>query len=183
MKNFVILLFTSFVANVLIAQQDSVKYNWGVYGEDSSEVLQSDSIIKLETKELTFKNIGKDQPGKTKVSSPIEIKTISDEIKALENPEFKGYRVQVMLSQNKNDVLKAQSSFLRFNKDVEVYIDRKAPNYRLRVGDFYNKFDAFAFQKKIDSEYPNSLVVSDQVNLPKLQEKEVELEDAQNETE
>ena len=158
-----------------MAQADSVKYDWGVFGSDTLKV---DTVQK----QLMFKNLKNGQTGIINVSSPVEVKTISDEIKSKEDPEFKGYRVQLMLSQDKNNVLKAQSEFLKYNKDVNVYIDRKAPNYRLRVGDFYNKFDAHAFLRKIEEKYPNALVVSDMIKLPKLIEKEVELEDSEVET-
>lgn len=185
MKNFITLIFVSLLTFTLSAQQDSVKYNWGVYGDNVSPAAVSDSIIEVSPKQLKLENINNGKQGEIKIASPIELKTITDEVEAIKDPVFKGYRVQVMLSQNKNDVLKIQSEFIRFNKDVEVYIDRKAPNYRLRVGDFHNKFDAFAFQKKIDEKYPNSLVVSDEIRLPKLnleEPEEVEVQ-TQNETE
>ena len=183
MKNFIVFIFIFFITVSLSAQKDSVKYNWGVYGDNVSSVAVSDSVVKLETKVLKLESINNGKPGEINIASPVEIKTISEEINSIDKPTFKGYRVQVVLSQDKNEVLRAQSKFLRYNKEVDVYIDRKAPNYRLRVGDFHNKFDAFAFQKKIDNEYPNSLVVSDQIKLPRLPEKEVEEVKIQKETE
>ncbi len=180
MKNFIKLIVVLLLPFSVIAQTDSVKYNWGVYGSNDVNVEPQDSLNNTEQKVLELKNVNNGKQGVIKVSNPIEIKTISEEIKAEKEPKFKGYRVQIMLSQDKNEVLKAQSEFLRYNKDVEVYIDRKAPNYRLRAGDFYNKFDAYAFQKQISEAYPNALVVSDDIFLPKLQEKEVESSESQN---
>lgn len=178
MKNGLFILIFLFATLNAVAQQDSVKYNWGVYGEDS--------VVESTSKTIQFENIKNGQEGEIRVSAPIDIKTITEEINEVDEPKFKGYRVQIMLSQNKNDVLKAQSEFIRYNKDVEVYIDRKAPNYRLRVGNFHNKFDGYAFQKKIDSKYPNSLVVSSQIDLPNINTETKEEESLpvdQNETE
>lgn len=178
MKHIQILIAFLLATYTLGAQIDSVKYDWGVF---KSDTLNSDTIQK----QLIFINVNGGKPGDVKISSPVEVKTITDEMKEIEEPEFKGYRVQIMLSQNKNDVLKAQSEFIKYNKEVNVYIDRKAPNYRLRAGNFYNKFDAFAFLKSIEEEYPNALVVSDMITFPKLKEKEIvedELE-SQNDSE
>lgn len=177
---YVILFISLFTFSIAFAQKDSVKYNWGVYGEKPSHPQEKITVQK----ELKFENIKKGKQGEIKASTPLELTTISNEIKDVKEPKDKGYRVQIMISQNKMDVLKAQSEFLKLYDDVEVYIDRKAPNYRLRVGNYYDKFEANYFKKLIEKDYPTALVVNDEIVLPtfKVEEKpEVKID--QKETE
>lgn len=175
-KIFTILFFSALFAFSGSAQEekDSVKYTWGLYGNVQDSVEEPSGEIH----QLKMQNVKNGQEGKINVYAPTEIKSLTEKLKAIDEPKAEGYRVQIKISQDKNEVLKAQSEFLKYTQDVEVYIDRKAPNYRLRVGDFYSKFDAHTFQRKIKAQYPSAIVVSDEIHLPKFK-----LETPQNDKE
>ena len=61
---------------------------------------------------------------------------------------IKGYRVQIVISQNEQEL---QDIKVEIEKsiDEQTYIIFELPNYKLRVGNFLNRKEAENFQKKI----------------------------------
>ena len=61
---------------------------------------------------------------------------------------IKGYRVQIVISQNEQEL---QDVKIEIEKsiDEQIYIIFELPNYKLRVGNFLNRKEAESFQKKI----------------------------------
>ena len=61
---------------------------------------------------------------------------------------IKGYRVQIVISQNEQEL---QDVKIEIEKsiDEQIYIIFELPNYKLRVGNFLNRKEAENFQKKI----------------------------------
>ena len=61
---------------------------------------------------------------------------------------IKGYRVQIVISQNEQE-LKDVKIEIEKSIDEKTYIIFELPNYKLRVGNFLNRKEAENFQKKI----------------------------------
>ena len=61
---------------------------------------------------------------------------------------IKGYRVQIVISQNEQEL---QDVKIEIEKSIneQIYIIFELPNYKLRVGNFVNRKEAESFQKKI----------------------------------
>jgi hypothetical protein len=72
---------------------------------------------------------------------------ISDSTKAFNN-FVRGYRVQVMISQDENELIKLKNTLLQSLKE-DIYIIFELPNYKLRIGDFISRKEAESFQEKI----------------------------------
>ena len=53
----------------------------------------------------------------------------------------------------------------RLIKKTDVYTTYKSPTFTVRMGDFYQKSDAFMVLKKLESGFPNAVIVSEIVNL------------------
>ena len=60
----------------------------------------------------------------------------------------KGYRVQIVISQNENELKEIQDNLMQ-SVNQKIYIIFELPNYKLRVGNFLNRKEAENFQKKI----------------------------------
>ena len=83
-----------------------------------------------------------------------------------------GYRIQIFFDSGTNSKTRAQSIFDSFknkNPETDAYLTFKAPNYKVRVGDFRTKLDAQRFLNSIIGEYPNAWVIEDMINLPKVE--------------
>jgi hypothetical protein len=104
----------------------------------------------------------------------------SDEIKRLiqnyieENNKKKGsegFRVQI-LSESGNDAkkkaLEMKTSFLGQFPIYPAYLLFQTPNFKIRVGDFRTKLEAYRCMKQIKSGFPNAFVVKDDIQFPNL---------------
>jgi hypothetical protein len=79
-----------------------------------------------------------------------------------------GYRVQVMLSQKKDEVNQLRAKFIKQNRGHNVYIVWQQPNFSLKIGDFYTRQQAMEFKYEISEQHPAAIVVKDNIQLPKL---------------
>jgi len=91
----------------------------------------------------------------------------------MENPDHKaipGYRIQIFFDSGLNSsdrAREARKEFERLFQDIPAYITWKAPNYRVRVGDFRSRLEAEKTLKRIMTDYPNAWVIKDEINFPK----------------
>jgi hypothetical protein len=90
----------------------------------------------------------------------------------LENPDSKaipGFRIQVFFDSGSNSSDRARSVKEGFNllfPDIPAYVSWKAPNYRVRVGDFRTRLEAEKALQIITIDYPNAWVIKDEINFP-----------------
>ena len=59
-----------------------------------------------------------------------------------------GYRVQIVISQNEEELQNLENEIQK-SINEKIYIIFELPNYKLRVGNFLNRKEAENFQKKI----------------------------------
>ena len=91
-------------------------------------------------------------------------------INAAEN-KMNGWRIQIYNSSGK--VARDEANDIR-NKFLNVYSNHKAyliyqpPFFKIRVGDFRTKQDAFELYKSVMAVFPVSYIVNDKVNLPSI---------------
>ena len=64
----------------------------------------------------------------------------------------KGYRVQIVISQNEEELQNLKNEIQK-SINEKIYIIFELPNYKLRVGNFLNRKEAENFQKKIQFEH------------------------------
>lgn len=104
----------------------------------------------------------------------------SSEIRALVNAHAtengakkttEGFRVQI-LSESGNDAKKkavdAKTSFLMFYPAYTAYLIFQTPNFKIRIGDFRTKLEAYHCQKDIQKNFPNAFIVKDDIQFPSL---------------
>jgi hypothetical protein len=93
-------------------------------------------------------------------------------LKIMENPDNKaipGYRIQIFFDSglNSSDRAKqARDAFMLVYPDIPAYISWKAPNYRVRAGDFRTRLEAENVLQLIIIDYPNAWVTRDDINFP-----------------
>ena len=71
----------------------------------------------------------------------------SDSTEAL-NIFTRGYRIQVMISQDENELIALKNN-LEQSINHKIYIIFELPNYKLRIGNFINRKEAENIQKQI----------------------------------
>jgi hypothetical protein len=107
------------------------------------------------------------------VDSLIKQYRMAQEVK-MQNPDNKGiegYRVQIFFDSGTysgDRAREVKQEFEEENETIPAYLTWKAPNYRVRVGDFRSRLEAEKFLSKISKDYPNAWIIKDEINFPNL---------------
>ncbi|NNC82174.1 MAG: SPOR domain-containing protein [Flavobacteriales bacterium] len=90
--------------------------------------------------------------------------TVVDEYLVSNPIKQDGYRIQLIFG-SRGEVSNARSRFLsRFRYAAyETYLP---PNFRLRVGDFINRFQAEKALRDLRGSFPNAYIVRDKIEVP-----------------
>lgn len=82
------------------------------------------------------------------------------------NGLYKGYRIQVLSTFNRDQAFALQSSLVSGFPEQKTYVTYQSPNFRVRIGNFLSREDAEAFRKQLSRYYPEGLyIVEDAVEL------------------
>jgi hypothetical protein len=67
----------------------------------------------------------------------------------------RGYRIQVINTQNRDEANSVKAEMLRRFPDQKAYMMYQSPNFRVRIGNFLTQRDATTLRKMISDLYPN----------------------------
>jgi hypothetical protein len=84
------------------------------------------------------------------------------------HPEIDGYRIQLFFDSDKSEVNGARSRFISQYPKVDTYVEFKAPNFFLKVGDFRTRLEAEKVLTNVKAEFPTSFIIQEKINLPRL---------------
>lgn len=84
------------------------------------------------------------------------------------HPTMPGYRVQIYFGVNRPKATEVKMDFCSKYVDVPAYLSYQQPNYKVRIGDFRNRYEAFEFLKRIEGTFPTNFVVPEEVKFPSL---------------
>lgn len=82
--------------------------------------------------------------------------------------KMKGYRVQIHFGAEKAKALEVKSKFTSQNHKADAYLDYQQPYFKIRVGDFRTKLEAYKFLHEISADFPGAFIVNDDIELPPL---------------
>ncbi len=86
----------------------------------------------------------------------------------VEKETINGYRVQIHFGGERKKAEKIRTEFLQHYPEVSAYELYQQPNFKVRVGDFRTRLEAQKFLKQLAGEFPSAFIVTDDINLPKL---------------
>jgi len=122
-----------------------------------------------------FQCLSKSQPdwGKVTLVQDAKIETwVAKHIEINQKAKgFPGYRVQVYFgsgSDAKSAANKIRSDINNQYSDLDSYLLYEAPYFKVRVGDFRNRNEAYKAFKIIQTNYPGAFIVEDLIGLPSL---------------
>lgn len=90
-----------------------------------------------------------------------------------EFPGIEGYRVQLFFGKREK-AKELKEDFEEEYPDIGAYIDYLAPNFRLRVGDFRTRIDAYRLMQDLGDDLGRPYIVRTTIELPKLSIEEEE---------
>lgn len=82
---------------------------------------------------------------------------------------YPGYRVQIFFESgnySKTKALGVKARFISLYPDIPVYVIYQEPYYRVRVGNFRSKLEAYAFKEKIKKDFAEAYVIKDRIDMP-----------------
>jgi hypothetical protein len=82
------------------------------------------------------------------------------------NPTIYGYRVQIYFnsgSNSKKNATAVKTDFVSKYPDIPSTILYQPPNFKVRVGNYRDKLEAFKTLKRIRKDFPSSFIVKDQI--------------------
>lgn len=85
-------------------------------------------------------------------------------------PIISGYRVQIYFdsgNQSKKKANDVKTQFLSKKSDVPCYLVYQAPNFKVRVGDFRSRYEAYKLYREIRNDFPSAYIVKDEISFPK----------------
>jgi len=96
-------------------------------------------------------------------------------------PAIDGFRVQIYAGNSRQQAMQIRTEVVGAYTDYAAYLIYKQPTFRVRVGDFKNRFEAQKLLNELKAQYPSSFIVPDEVLVnPVLAPKPIEsTEDAQ----
>jgi len=84
------------------------------------------------------------------------------------NQSMHGYRIQIYFGGIRQKASEVRLDFSNRYPDVPSYLSYQQPNFKVRVGDYRNRYEAQKFLKEIDGLFPTCFIVPDEVKLPPL---------------
>jgi hypothetical protein len=84
------------------------------------------------------------------------------------NQTIHGYRIQIYFGVNRQKASEIKLNFGSKYPEMNAYLSYQQPNFKIRIGDFLNRYEAQKFLKEIDGLFPTSFIVPDDVKLPPL---------------
>ncbi|MEY3417631.1 MAG: hypothetical protein RL711_924 [Bacteroidota bacterium] len=87
---------------------------------------------------------------------------------ALKNTKIKfaqGFRIIVYSGSNKEEVKKVREKVYSIYPDIDIYQIYKQPDYKIKVGDYTNRFEAHHALYQLKAVFPEALLTMEQVNI------------------
>lgn len=78
-----------------------------------------------------------------------------------------GYRIQIYFGSGhtaKDEAMRIRKSFRNKYPELETYLIYQTPNFKVRAGDFKNRYQAYIAFQAISQNYPSSFLVEDLIN-------------------
>lgn len=99
------------------------------------------------------------------IANLMEKKTLINEKR---DGKVKGYRVQIHFGADREKAKEIKGKFMQAYNSSVAYEKYEQPNFKIRVGDFRTRTEAFKFLKLISPDFSSSFIVQDEIELKEL---------------
>ncbi len=113
------------------------------------------------------------QQGKVVINQSHKIEQlVLNYIAYTQSTSLSGYRIRIFSASGTAARARAygeRERFLSLYPGIPVYIEYEAPNFKLYVGDYRNRHEAFKALKQISQDFTHAFIVPSIINLPKIE--------------
>lgn len=96
------------------------------------------------------------------VTSVVDSKLLQIARRNAEISRLQGFRLQIYSG---NSRMEAERIFSKLRMVYEADLNYEQPNYKVKVGNFLNRLDAHEELVKLESEYPQAIIIADVVKI------------------
>jgi hypothetical protein len=111
------------------------------------------------------------KPGNIEIvldDSAIKELLIASDEQAEKDYVIKGFRVQIIAAGNRAEINKVKSQFYTLFPDIKTFVIYQQPNFKLRVGNYRTKLEAYKVWTEIEKHFPGSFITPDELKLNEL---------------
>ena len=77
---------------------------------------------------------------------------------------IEGYRIQLVAVSSKNGAQKVYNDFKASFPETAAYLSYTEPTFRVRVGNFKTRIDAYRFLMRIQGQFPGAFITKDKIS-------------------
>ena len=125
------------------------------------------SAVMLVLGNSLYAQVQRSKPGEIKIYQSGDIEaliykhpTFLDEVNKID-----GYRIQIISTTKLAEAESAKARFVGNFDSITAHIDFSSPYYKLKVGDYPSRVDAYIKLQKIREIYPDAFIVKDRIKL------------------
>ena len=89
------------------------------------------------------------------------------ELNKKEEGQNPGYRIQIHFGSERDKAKEVKSQFIARYSSVPAFEKYEQPHFKIRVGNFRTKLEAYKFLKEISIDFPSAFIVHDDIEVPK----------------
>lgn len=71
----------------------------------------------------------------------------------------KGYRIMILSTNSRDEVYNAKAKVYTYFPELKAYVWYQSPYFRLKAGNFLDRKDAEAYQKRLNSYFPKGVFI------------------------
>lgn len=161
MKNYIILIFTIFFSCKIQSNNSSINDNQKGYFEDLSYTRDTKKNISKNNFILSNNNNTKVPTIINELDSVLNIRKYENK----KNDYIEGFTIQLYLGDNR---ILAEETEIKLNK-LDSLTERitifTQPNYRVKVGKYYNRFNANRDYNKFKKTFPNAIIIPEKIKI------------------
>ena len=79
--------------------------------------------------------------------------------------DVEGFRIQIFSELSENRARGAQSKFNSLFPEVSSYLSYEQPEWKVQVGNFKEKLDAYRILEKVRMEFPGALILKTKIKI------------------
>jgi hypothetical protein len=99
------------------------------------------------------------------ITNDLELYLDSLAARDLKSTRISGYRILLYSGNERDEATLAREHAYRVFQKADLYTKYQAPTFKVSLGDFYQRLDAFIALKKLEVAFPQAVVVQEIVNL------------------
>lgn len=84
------------------------------------------------------------------------------------SPYIDGWRIQILQSTDKTRVMQQKVAFTTEYPELPIYFDYVQPYFKLRAGNYANRYEAYSKFKQIREDFDRAFLVRDRIRLDEL---------------